>query len=392
MKSMKLASVAGVLALLLGGCGGGEGVDDPGGPTADGEKRDAGLANEYADAVPVGRTGAGGSQGGSNNTPLPPFPNGVVTLAGSSMPGMLDGAREGARFDDPVNVTVGPDGKLYVADYNNDVIRRVDAEGRVTTLTRQANFRRPFGIVFTPDGSMYAQTDWDDMGERTNESGTIWRVDRATGMAIALVRNVGRPRGMTVLPDGRLFMTDPEHDVVRIFNPGNNRVDDIAGRRDMPGFADGDGYAAQFDNPFDAVTVGERVLVADQNNHRLRWVAVDGLVTTFAGSGVPGNADGDAMTARFSRPQGLAVDRAGNVYVTDMDGYNVRRVTPDGRVTTIAGTGRGGFADSGDPMQAQFFGLEGLDVTPDGRTLFVADGNRGGQENFHRVRRITFGG
>lgn len=110
-------------------------------------------------------------------------------------------------------------------------------------------------------------------------------------------------------------------------------------------------------------------------------------MSTYAGTGLPGSTDGTQLTATFNSPQALAIDADGNIFVTDMAGYVVRRVAVDGTVRTVAGVGRAGYAD-GDPMQAQFFGLEGLDVSANGRDLFVADGNRGGTEHSHRIRRI----
>lgn len=313
---------------------------------------------------------------------------GVITLSGGSESGESDGDRSLARFNNPTNVVLGPDGNLYVADYENGVIRVVRPSGMTFTFTRQEGFSYPFGMAFAPDGTLYVQTDADDAGRRDYESGTVWRVDRDTGVATPLVRSVGRPRGLVVLPDGRLVMADNEHHVVRILDVGTRQISDLAGTRDAAGFADGAGAAARFDHPYDVVLTRENVLVvADQMNNRLRAVALDGTVTTYAGSGALGSTDGARAEAAFNHPQGLAIDNDGRVYVTDLDGYCVRRVSPDGTVTTVAGTGVAGFAN-GEPMRAQFFGLEGIDVSQSGNTVFVADGDRGGEENSHRLRRV----
>jgi DNA-binding beta-propeller fold protein YncE len=98
--------------------------------------------------------------------------------------------------------------------------------------------------------------------------------------------------------------------------------------------------------------------------------------------------DGPAATARFDYPQGVAIDSAGNVYVSDTGNNRIRRIDPTGVVETVAGDGTRAFRD-GDGDQAEFFGAEGLDVTSDGKTIYVADGNGGGTELFNRVRAIT---
>jgi DNA-binding beta-propeller fold protein YncE len=219
----------------------------------------------------------------------------------------------------------------------------------------------------------------------------IWRVDRNTGAATPLLRGLGRPRGLAVLSDGRIVMVDNVHHVVRVLDPATLGVSDLAGARDQRGFVDGVGAAARFDHPYDVVLTRDGVLlVADQDNHRLRAITLQGVVSTYAGTGARGSQNGSRDQATFNRPQGLALDDRGDVYVTDLDGYVVRRVSAQGIVSTVAGSGREGFAD-GAPLLARFSGMEGLDVSPVGRTLFVADGNRGSAARNHRVRRISLG-
>jgi DNA-binding beta-propeller fold protein YncE len=99
--------------------------------------------------------------------------------------------------------------------------------------------------------------------------------------------------------------------------------------------------------------------------------------------------DGPRLSAKFFHPRDVAIDNAGNVYVSDVGNHRIRRIDPQGRVQTVAGDGTAGFQD-GAGAQARFFGQEALDVTPDGKTIYVADGN-GGQpaEPYHRIRRVT---
>lgn len=322
---------------------------------------------------------------------IPAVGEGAITLAGSAEPGRDDGAGAAARFNNPTNVVVGPDGNVYVADFDNGLIRLVRPSGATITFTRQAGFSHPFGMAFAPNGSLYVETDSDDAGRRDEGSGMLWRVERRTGVATPLLRGLGRPRGLAVLGDGRIVMVDNVHHVVRVVDPATRAVSDLAGARDQRGFADGVGAAARFDHPYDVVLTRDGVLlIADQENHRLRAVTLQGVVSTYAGTGARGSQDGALTQATFHRPQGLALDARGDVYVTDLDGYVVRRVSAQGIVSTVAGSGREGFAD-GEPLRARFYGLEGLDVSPVGRTLFVADGNRGGAARNHRVRRISLG-
>jgi len=313
---------------------------------------------------------------------------GIITLAGAPESGTTDGPRALARFNNPVNVALGPDGNLYVADTDNGRIRVVRPSGAVVTFTEQENFSNPFGMAFAPDGTFYVQTDANDMGRRDGNSGTVWRVDRRTGIATVVVRDIGRPRGLAALPDGTLAMADYEHHVVVRLDPRTGVVTDFVGGRDQPGYLDGSGTAARFERPCDIVVFGDGLVVADQQNNRLRAISMRGDVSTFTGTGAASSVDGPIKFATLHRPQGLAVDRGGNLFVSELEGYVVRRISPDGEVLTVAGSGRAGFAD-GEARQAQFFGLEGLDVSPDGTTLFVADGNRGGTDLNHRIRRVT---
>jgi DNA-binding beta-propeller fold protein YncE len=322
---------------------------------------------------------------------IPAAGEGAITLAGSAEPGREDGAGASARFNNPTNVVVGPDGNVYVADFDNGLIRLVRPSGATITLTRQPGFSHPFGMAIAPNGALYVETDSDDAGRRDDGSGMIWRVDRNTGAATPLLRGLGRPRGLAVLSDGRIVMVDNVHHVVRVLDPATLGVSDLAGARDQRGFVDGVGAAARFDHPYDVVLTRDGVLlVADQDNHRLRAITLQGVVSTYAGTGARGSQNGSRDQATFNRPQGLALDDRGDVYVTDLDGYVVRRVSAQGIVSTVAGSGREGFAD-GAPLLARFSGMEGLDVSPVGRTLFVADGNRGSAARNHRVRRISLG-
>ena len=151
------------------------------------------------------------------------------------------------------------------------------------------------------------------------------------------------------------------------------------------GFAEGVGAVAQFNNPFSLVVDNEgSIIVADGHNHRIRRITAAGVVSTIAGSGVEGFTEGVGVSAQFRCPVGLAIDRAGNIVVGDADNHRIRRVTAAGVVSTIAGSGEEGFAD-GVGTAAQFASPCALAVDHD-NNIIVADRRN------HRIRRITVAG
>ena len=325
---------------------------------------------------------------------LPPFTTGVSTLAGCDIAGAVDGPRPDARFHNPVNAVLGPDGKVYVADFDNHRIRTVEPDGTVATLVSQANFQRPFGIAFAADGTLYVQTDDNDSLEHSTMTGTIWVVDTTTGAATVLIRDIGRPRGIVVLPepDGRIVLSDYLHHTIRLLDPDTTGIVDLAGAFDMPGFDDLAGSAARFHGPYGVTVLPDgRIAVADLFNQRIRAIELDGDVTTLAGTGVEGADDGAAAAATFRNPHDVAADAAGNLYIADVDNHVIRKLSA-GQVTTVVGSGTPGWLDSSDLLLAQLHGGEGIDVATDGATLWIADGSRGEDLPYHRVRIVDLDG
>lgn len=332
------------------------------------------LALGFPLLIVVGCGGSGG--GGLQPTPAQNF--------GDATAGLVNGTIAAARFNNPVKVTVAADGTVFVADFDNDAIRAISPAGMVTTLTLQANFQRPFGLALSATGRLFAMTDANDAGARDGTTGTVWEINRTTGVATVIARNLGRPRGLTVLTDGRLACSDLTNSTVYLLDPSTGATTPLAGSTGNAGFADGTGPAARFDRPYglDQLPNGD-LLVADQNNHRLRRVTLAGVVTTYSG-GTSGYVEGSLSAARWNRPQDVAVAADGAVYVADHDNHRVRRVA--GGITTLfAGNGTEGYTP-GTGAQAAFYGMEGLALHPNGRTLWVADGNNGTGANYNRVR------
>lgn len=317
----------------------------------------------------------------------PPWYEGVSTLTGASEAGATDGPRGVARLNNPVNVAYGPDGKLYVADFDNDLIRVVDVEtGDTSTLIKQANFKRPFGLAFGKDGVLYVSTDNDATGNGHNlMSGTIWRINPGAKVAEMVVQKIGRPRGLAVLSDGRIAIGDYMHHVVQVLTPASGQLQVLAGVWDQKGMVDATGEAARFSTPYHLVQRADgKLVVADYDNHRLRIVGLDGVVTTFTGGGV-GFADGAMTDAKFNHPQGMAIAANGDIYVTDLGNFRIRKIVGSS-VETVVGNGMGGYEDSDDKLSAEIYGLEGMSLKPDGSRLYLADGGRGELVPYNRVR------
>lgn len=331
-----------------------------------------------------GDDGGGGGGGGGD---FPGFTNGVSTLSGHAEAGYVDGKRGEARFANPVNVAFGPDGMLYVADFDNGKIRVVDPDdGSTSTTISKEGFERPFGMAFASDGSLYVTTDRDSMGNHGPMTGTIWRIDVEARSAMPIAEGIGRPRGIAVLENGRIVISDYTHHVVQIVDPASGAVTPLAGTWDGKGMVDGAGGAARFSTPYGVAVLGGKIIVADYDNHRLREVGIDGSVRTLAGAAA-GFADGAMGSAQFNKPQGVAVADNGDLFVTDAENFRVRRIR-GGSVETIAGNGEPGYLDSDDRLGSQLYGLEGIGVNGDGSTVFVADGGRGENVPYNRVRSV----
>lgn len=337
-----------------------------------------------------GDDGGGGSGGGSGSRPG--MTDGVSTLAGYSNPGYQDGDRQVNLFNNPVNIAFGPDGKLYVADFDNSKLRVIDMDGNASTLIAKQTFSRPFGLVFIGN-TLYASTDRDGQGQHdpigsTDQmTGTVWRIDTAARTATVVAERIGRPRSLAALSDGRIAIADYAHHVIQILDPATGALSPLAGTWNVKGGVDGVGAGASFNEPYGlAQRPDGKLVVADFGNHKLRLVALDGTVTTLAGS-TAGFADGSGAGAKLNQPQGLAKTASGDIYITDIGNYRVRKLVGDA-LSTVAGDGTPGYKDDNNKAISQFYGLEGLAVKPDGSRIFVADGTRGEDVPYNRIRMI----
>jgi sugar lactone lactonase YvrE len=321
----------------------------------------------------------------------------VVTVAGNGLRGRTDGHGELAQFNWPTGVAVGHDWTLYVADYANHLIRKVSPDGTVTTLAggppgsadgpgSAARFKGPDSLVLAPSGDLYV-ADADNRqirkiapdGAVTTVAGSGEPGDRD---GPARTAQFTYPTGIAVDGRGVLYVADRGAHRIRTITP-EGRVTTLAGSG-RPGYTDAMGAAAQFHDPMTVVVdPAGRLFVADSGTHTIRMITPDGRVSTLAGGGQPGFADGAGRAARFNWPTGLARDEAGNLYVADSNNSNIRKITPDGMVTTLAGSGRAG-ADDGPGRSARFSFPTGVGVDRQGN-LYIADSAN------HLIRRISPG-
>jgi sugar lactone lactonase YvrE len=237
-------------------------------------------------------------------------------------------------------------------------------EGTSDGTAGQARFSEPFGIVAAPDGTIFV-TD-AGRAHRIRRIAPDGGVSTLAGNARGFVDGVGTaaafstPSGLAFAPDGTLYLADTGNHAIRRITP-DGKVTTLAGDG-MPGDADGRAQQARFNGPIGiAVAPDGRVIVADTYNDRIRVIDADGTVRTLAGSGVPGADDGVADGASFDTPTGIAVDARGMIYVADTGNGMVRIVDSNGRVTTPAWARGDGF-----------FHPLGVAVARDGE-LYVAD-------------------
>jgi DNA-binding beta-propeller fold protein YncE len=245
-------------------------------------------------------------------------------------------------------------------------------------ISSTAPVAKPRHVAVLRQADAPTKADWQARLATLAGAGVAGATDGA-----AAASRFSDPFGVAIDPVGNVLVADGgDSNRIRQITP-DGVVSTFAGGRE--GFIDGAGVAAAFNTP-SALAFDRRgnLYVADTGNHAIRKITPGGVVTTLAGTGKPGYLDGAANTAQFNGPVGLAVDKAGNVYVADTYNDRIRRIAPGGAVTTIAGTGRPGDAD-GAAHTAAFDTPSGIAVAPDG-TLYIADtGN-------DAVRAITPGG
>ncbi|GHV72835.1 hypothetical protein AGMMS49940_01370 [Spirochaetia bacterium] len=320
----------------------------------------------------------------------------VTTLAGDRPYGYADGTGTEVRFYNPEGVAVDNAGNVYVADTSNQRIRKISPSGAVTTLAggvpygyadgtgTEARFYYPKGVAVDNAGNVYVADSYNHRIRKISPSGAVTTL--AGGVSYGYADGTGTearfyyPEGVAVDNAGNVYVADTSNQRIRKISP-SGAVTTLAGG--VPyGYADGTGTEARFYYPKGvAVDNAGNVYVADSYNHRIRKISPSGAVTTLAGGVSYGYADGTGTEARFYYPEGVAVDNAGNVYVADTSNQRIRKISPSGAVTTLAGGVPYGYAD-GTGTEARFSYPRGVAVDNAGN-VYVADTNN------HSIRKIT---
>lgn len=321
----------------------------------------------------------------------------VTTLAGiGPQVGTTNGPAAQAAFKQPSGLAVDAQGNTYIADTDNHRIRKITAQGVVSTLAghdvgtdggyedgpgASASFAYPADIAVDARGNVFVADAGNRCIRKITPDGTVSTLagDPANpGWADGpgATAQFGVTKGLVLGPDGNLYVADPENSAIRMITP-DGTVSTLAGTGNRA-LTDGLLSEAEFNMPWGiSKDASGHLLVADTFNHAIRSIdLVAGTVTTLAG-GTVGALDGDGAAARFYRPLRIAADPRGFLLVSDYMNQAIRKVTPTGTVTTVVGSLRDGKASLmgiklGDlPGQIKF--PTGLAVAPDGALLALSD-------------------
>lgn len=297
----------------------------------------------------------------------------VITLAGMPVPiarGSADGVGGAARFHSPAGIGIAPTGEIYLADPGNYTVREITLQGSVTTLAGTAGrfgttdgtggaaqFRYPTGIAVDLQGNVFVADEFFSIRKIATDGSVVTLVAAYNGRSVAVDVN------------GDLYVV--VRGVVRKITRAGVVID-LAGQEFQFGSADGAGANARFSGD-GGITVDPAgfLYVADTLNHTIRKITPSGMVTTFAGSAdIPGYADGVGSDARFYWPNEVAADAAGNLYVADTFNQAIRKITPTGVVSTAAGLVDSPGSTDGTGSRARFYYPQGIAVDTAGN-LYV---------------------
>lgn len=331
------------------------------------------------------------------------------TLAGKATPfsgasGNVDGKGGAAFFESPRGIAVDSLGNVYVSDSGqsnypsrpaDEAIRMITPAGVVTTIAgttgqvgyadgigTMATFDMPLGLAVDSGGNVYVADSVNDTVRRITPSGVVSTLAGAPGLmgradGKGSTARLNGPTGVAVDATGNVYVADNQLDLIRKITP-DGVVTTFAGGGNVSIDQDGIGTDARFDVPYGiAVDPAGNLYISDMNACTIRKIDSSGVVTTLAGTAKKiGSADGTGPAAKFSFPAGIAADAKGNVYVADSGNSTIRKITPAGVVTTIGGiAGQTGWAD-GIGSAASFYWP--YDIAVDGAgNIYVADSING---------------
>ena len=319
----------------------------------------------------------------------------IETIGGTGVAGRSGdgGPALAAEINHPRGIALLPDGSIVFAEPYGHTVRRIAPDGTIATIAgtgaagfsgdggpaTQAQLDFVHGVSLTPDGAILVADTWNDRIRRLEPDGTIRTVagSGASGYGgdggTAVEAAIDDPRGVAALPDGGFLIPDTNNERVRRVWP-DGTITTVAGTGEA-GFS-GDGgpaTAARIDQPFAATPLPDGgFLIGDSGNARIRRVWPDGTITTVAGTGVEGHSGdgGPAVEAEISAVSSIALTPDGGYVFAEPYRYAVREVGPDGTIETIAGTAVAGFSGDGGPAaEARLDQPKALAVRPDGSIL-----------------------
>lgn len=321
---------------------------------------------------------------------------GVYTHAGSGKKGLKDGTGSTADFNDPNGLAIDATGNVYVADYSNNVIRKITPKGEVSIFagtgtggstngaSTSASFNNPTAVAIDGSGNLYVADYGNHKIRKITVSGVVSTLAGSGTKGSADGTDIGAsfnaPKGIAVDASGAIYVADSDNNKIRKIT-ALGVVTTFAGSG-ISGMQDGTGFSASFKTPVGLAIDKEGNLYVTDSNQKIRKITPAGVVTTLAGSGNTGSTNGSSTKASFNQPEGIAVDPKGNVYVADTNNNLIRKISPTGEVSTLAGSGNQGNAD-GSYTTASFGAPRGLIIDTSGN-IYIGD-----SEN-HRIRKIVF--
>ena len=321
----------------------------------------------------------------------------ITTYAGTGVSGYNgDGiaATSAQLYHD--GIAADASGNLYVADYNNQRIRKITPDGTITTIcgngtgtstgdggpATAATVNQPLDVLLDTSGNIYISEYFGNRIRKINTSGIISTV-AGTGTGTyggdggpATAAQLNRPSGMGMDAAGNLYVADFDNNRVRKINT-SGVISTIAGTGTSGYSGDGGaGTSANLALPFRVAVDGPgNVYIADFLNSRVRKVNTSGVITTVAGTGTNGFSGdgGPAIAADITYAFGVSLDASNNLYISDYNNNRIRKVDGSGIITTVAGSGTGGFSGDGGPATAAQLSNP-VDVTFDGSgNMYIAD-------------------
>ncbi len=337
------------------------------------------------------------SKSGSSSKPAS---NTVSTYSGTGAAGANNGTGTSASFTFPASIITGGSGELFVGDFGNNLIRAINMSSvAVTTIAgtgtaglvngsaTTAKFNGTANIVFDSNGNLYVADEENNVIRVINTAGTVSTLC-GSGLAgyqdgPASSARFDHPEGMATDAAGNLYVADGHNNVIRKIALSTGIVSTYAGTG-IAGFANGALSSATFNDPYGlTMDASGNLYVADILNNSIRKInAATNIVSTYAGTGTKGLSNGPAASATFNYPLGCIFDSFGNMFVADTYNNVIRKISSTGTVTTFAGTGTAGATD-GPASTASFNFPIGLAISGNG--IFVADTHN------NVIRKITIG-